>query len=88
MNMTVALKGHPCLPQPATNEMPPAATSHGDDLSPEEELRIMELELSILKKRRELAQRAKETQLKPVPEEDAVHHGKVEHLKLPKTKVR
>ena len=58
------------------------------ELSAEDELRIMELELSILKKRRELAQRAKEPSLKPVPEETplkpvssewmAVQHGKVD----------
>ena len=59
--------------------------SPAGELSAEEELRIMELEFSILEKRRQLAQRVKEPPLKPVPEEPdaswaAVEHGKVEHL--------
>ena len=48
MDLTTAVQPHPCLPQPLINEMLP--------VDPDDELRMMELELSILTKRKALAE--------------------------------
>jgi hypothetical protein len=57
MQPTVVVKPHPCLLEPPASKMQPPAVAcptSGPDAE-EEEIRRLELQLSILKKRRELA---------------------------------
>jgi hypothetical protein len=70
MNLTIAEKPHPCLPQYEASEIPQPEASHTDKPDAEEELRIMELELSILKEKPEIAKRSN-----VVPRADSVSEG-------------
>ena len=62
MNLTIAEKPHPRLPQSEASEIPQLEASHTDKPDAEEELRIMELELAILKKKREFVNRSNAVQ--------------------------